>query len=554
MRTWFALEDFRLWMSLGAALTITGCGGISDCKEDGPKCAAMLNANAEKCGVAYQLKQSDDKRQACEGAVKVVAQQRLKEAIPGLIGIFNVPESNSSDDHHRQEAAKALGRIGDPSAVEPLLAGIDLSAGTSEPRDKNANRTNEEIATALGALKDKRAVSKLIELVDKSRHNYAQLKAIRALGEIGDGTAVEPLGRIALEHDNKFIRKNAVEALGEIADPKATDVLIQMMFIEFQGVSFYKEASFSLFQIGPSVADALLETMQGKNDKVNKYFEKTGGMKDTAVKAKCGFVLGDLRDNRAVKPLIEAFEGAVKDKDPVVLVYSAAPLGALGDSAAVPALKGQMVDLDASKRDPIMRALNQLGDRSVVPEMIKAMTVPHFIETCVKLEYGSKEECMAEDNKPSLEAAQKAAAEHASNLAGAEHVADYKAVLDAEQNPGVKDHMQKRFARLEAAAECKTDAACWAGKLKSPDMLVREKAAWELGRLKDPGTIKALGDALGDPKPQSRSAAIAAYFAYGDKSVKDSIAKRLEDEASSADFIRVNEDLKRLLVHLSRAK
>ncbi|MCK6548737.1 HEAT repeat domain-containing protein [Myxococcota bacterium] len=539
---------------IGSALLLSACGGIEDCKTDGAKCAAMLNANGDKCAVAFALTQSDPKRKACENAVKVVEGNKMKEAVPGLIAILNAPETNGSTDDHRQEAARALGRIGDPAAIDPLIAAIDFGAGTSEQRDKNANRTNEEIATALGALKAKAAVPKLIELIDKSRHNYAQLKAIRALGDIGDAAAIEPLSKIALEHENKFIRKNAVEALGEIGDLKATDTLIQMMFIEFQGVSFYKEASFSLFQLGPGVADALLDTMAGKNEKVNKYFEKTGGLKDTAIKAKCGFVLGDLRDARATKPLLEAFEAAVKDKDAVVLVYSAAPLGALGDSAAVKPLAEQMVDLDASKRDPIMRALVQLGDRSVVATMIDAMTPKHFLETCVKLKYGSKEECAAEDNKPSLEAAQKAAAEHASNLAGPEHAEAYKKVAEAETNAAIKDHMMKRMPRIDAAVECKADATCWAGKLKSPDPLLREKAAWELGRIKDKSTIPALTEALGDQKPQARSAAIMAYFNYGDASAIPAIEKRLEDEASSADFIRVNEDLKRLLVHLRRLK
>lgn len=68
----------------------------------------------------------------------------------------------------------------------------------------------------------------------------------------------------------------------------------------------------------------------------------------------------------------------------------------------------------------------------------------------------------------------------------------------------------------------------------------------------DPAALDALGKALGDPDPQARSAAIYAYWTYGDGRVIDAIKARLEEEESSADFIRVNEDLKRLLVHLQR--
>lgn len=538
----------------GAVVLAQGCGGISDCKEDGALCAQMLTANGEKCAAAYQLKQSDKKKKYCEAAIKVVAEQRVKDAVPGLIRILEQPESGARDDKHREEAAKALGRIGDPSAADALVRAIEFSAGTSsDPKDKQANRTNEAIATALGKTGAKQAVPKLLELMDRSGDNYVVLKAIRSVGELGASDAIDKLAEIALEHPNKFMRKNAVEALGDIADPKATDALIQMMFVEFQGVSFYKEASFALYEVGPAVADALLETMDGKNAKVNEYFEKTGGIKDSAIKAKCGFVLGDLRDARAVEPLIKAFKDAAGKDDAVVLAYAAAPLGALGDRRAVPVLKEQMSTLDASIRDPIMRALNMLGDRSVVPEMIDAMTKDHFIKACMK-SGNSKGDCDSPETKGSLQGAQKAAADHASNLAGREHLAAFKKVVDDELDAEMKKYLEARLARVQAAEECKEDAGCWTKKLADPDPLVRERAAWELGRLKDPSTMDALAKALSDKKPEARSAAIMAYWSFGDARSVPAIEKQLDDESSMADFVRVNEDLKRLLVHLRRMK
>ena len=540
----------------GLLAPIWGCSGISDCKEDGTACAELLVKNAEACAQAYQLKPTDPKRKHCENAVDVVRKAKVTAAVPGLLGILAQPETNVHDDKHRREAAKALGQVGDASAVGGLLAAIDLAAGTSsDPKDKAANRTNEAIAEALGRLKAEEAVPKLLELSDKSRDNYVVLAAVRSLGKIGASSAVEKLSEIALTHSNKFMRKNAVIALGDIGDPKATDALIQMMFIEYQGASFYREASFALYQIGPAVADALLETMALKNEKVNAYFEQIGGMKESAVKAKCGFVLGDLKDKRAVEPLLEAFKAAADPEklDPVVLSYASQPLAMLGDPRAVAALKGQMTTLDASLRDPMMRSLNMLGDRSVVPDMILAMTRAHFVAECVKAG-ATKELCEAEDTKASLQGAQKAAADHASNLAGAEHLDAYKKAVEEESDPGMKKYFQARLARVEAAAECKVDAKCWAKKLESDDWLIREKAAWELMRIKDPSVLDALAAHLKDKKPEARSAAIFAYWAYGDDRVVASVKQQLEDEESAADYIRVNEDLKRLLVHLERDK
>lgn len=544
---------FSIVLAGGLAAFAAGCGGITDCKEDGAACAEMLNKNAEACATAFQLKQSDKKRKACEGAVKVVGEGKVAAALPGLKTILAAPETNNPDDKHRVEAAKALGRIGDKAAVDALLAAIDFSAGTSsDPKDKNAHRTNEELATALGRLKDGRAVPKLIELIDKSRESYVVLKAVRALGEIGDAAGVAPLAKIALEHQNKFMRKNAVIALGDIGHLDATDALIQMMFVEYQGVSFYKEASFALFQLGPGVSQALLDTMAGKNEGVNRWFEKTGGLKDTAIKAKCGFVLGDLRDTRAIEPLIEAFKGAADTSkfDPVVLIYAAAPLGALADSRAVPVLASQMLTLDASLRDPIMRALNQLGDRSVVAQMIEGMTFDHFVNKCVKDGVADKATCSSD--KAAAHGAQKAAADHASNLAGPEHLAAFEKAVSAETQEAVKPYFEARLKRVQAAAECKSDGACWVKKLSDADPLIREKAAWELGRLKDKSTEEALAKALADAKPEPRSAAIMAYWSFGGPKAVPAIEAQLEDEASKADYIRVNEDLKRLLVHLKR--
>ena len=537
------------------AATLSGCSGISDCGEDAAKCAAMLNAQIEGCATAYQLQQGEPKRKHCENAVKVVQKAKTKEAVPGLVGLVKAPDSAAPYDAHRQDAAKALGDIGDVSAVEAIVAALDAGAGTSaDQRDKNQNRSNEVFAEVLGELGDARACGKLSEAMQKSRHDYTILKSVRSLGQIKCKDAVGALSTLALKHDNKFMRKNAIVALGDIGVVGATDALIQMMFIEFQGVSFYPEASYALFQIGPAVSEALLDLMAGKNDAVNKYFEKSGGIKDTAIKAKAGFVLGDLRDMRAVEPLIQAFQGAAKSTppDPVVMIYSSAPLAALGDKKAVPVLKEYMMTVDASQRDPIMRSLVQLGDRTLAPDMIKAMTFADFVDRCQKQFGESKENCESDDTKAALFGAQKAAVDHASNLAGAEHAAAFEKVVTEEKNPEIQAYFKARMTRVAAAVECKTDAACWAKKLEDKDQYVREKAAWELSWLKDASTMDALAKALGDKDNYVRSAAINAYWAFGDKRAIPVIEKQLKDDEGQANYIKVNQDLKRLLVALKR--
>jgi HEAT repeat protein len=542
-------------IGLGVTLMATGlaaCSGVADCKDDGEACATMLNANGVTCAEAFQLKHSERKRKYCEHAIDVVGDQAVASAVPGLSAVLTAPHTNVPDDNHVQAAAKALGKIGDASAVSALAAAVDYEAGTSsDPRDKMANRANEEIAAALGKIGSEQGVEALLKMLDESRDNHVILKAVRSLGQIGAKEAVEPIEKIALEHNNKFMRKNAVVALGNIGDPAATDTLIKMMFIEYQGVSFYREASFALFQLGPSTTDALLKTMALENAEVNAIFEKTGGLKESAIKAKCGFVLADLRDERAIEPLISAFKGAVEKLDPVVLGYTAPPLGALKAAAAVPILAEQMKTIDQSLRDPMMRALVMIGDRKPVPEMIQLMTRADFIKKCTDMG-NSEEACTAE--KEAFRGALESAADHASNLAGPEHLQLFEGVASGAEDEKLKTYFMKRLARVKVAAECKDDSACWAKKLTDDDDLIREKAAWELKRLLDPRTAGDLAKALADKDRETRYAAIYAYWDFGGPEAIETIEKVLEDEEGSADYVRVNEDLKRLHVHLLRMR
>lgn len=535
-----------------AGLGLSACSGISDCGDDAAKCAELLNQNAVACAEAFKLKQMDSKRKACAHAIDEAGDEKIEAAIPGLVGIVGVPESGIHDDNHRSEAAKALGKIGSTEALDGLLGALDFSVGTSgDPKDKMGNRSNEEIAEALGLIGDDRAVSKLIQLMERTRDNNVALWAMRSLGKIGSAEAVKPLTDMALEHENKFMRKNAVVALGNVGDPSAIDALIQMMFIEFQGVSFYKEASFALFQVGPEAVDELIETMAMKNDDVNAIFEKSGGAKDSAVVAKCAVVLGDLRETSAVEPLIGEYEKAMKRNDPIVIREVAFALGSLNDPRAVPVLMKNMGTIDASLRERVMESLNKIGDRKPVAEMIGATTAQDFVKRCIKEGIG-KSAC--EGDALSRARAQKAAADMATHLVDADNIEGLKKAFDGEENAELKKYFEERFAAAKLVADCKDDVACWAKHAKSDNPLVREKAYWELGRIQGPEAQKILAQGLKDRKRKPRAAAIYSYWKFGDPSVVPALEKQLEKEAGAADFLVVNEDLKRLYLSLKRKK
>ena len=84
-------------------------------------------------------------------------------------------------------------------------------------------RVRNAAAKALGNIGDPRAIDSLIAtLSDKAA--FVRYAAAEALGKIGDQRAVDPLIEAAKDEDD-FVRKSAVTALGEIGDRRAFDVL-----------------------------------------------------------------------------------------------------------------------------------------------------------------------------------------------------------------------------------------------------------------------------------------------------------------------------------------
>jgi HEAT repeat protein len=108
------------------------------------------------------------------------------------------------DYRNRFSAAVLLGKIGDYSAVEPLV-----------PVTHDPDRRVRECAVwALGEIKDKRAVEPLIDALHDS-YSVVRWNAAAALAKINDVRAVEFL-ILALDDVNWVVRKCSAEALQKI--------------------------------------------------------------------------------------------------------------------------------------------------------------------------------------------------------------------------------------------------------------------------------------------------------------------------------------------------
>ncbi len=160
-------------------------------------------------------------RQAVAAALSEIG----KPAIERFVAVL---QDKHSPLIQRTGAAEALGEIGDPRAIEPLIAVLKeepekeiIQTGPGyvitqvNPRISEPYKCLRQVAAkALGKIGDLRAVEPLIGVL-RDRHWFdeeARGDLVWALGEIGDIRAVGPL-IAALKDTKQFVRKPAAEAL-----------------------------------------------------------------------------------------------------------------------------------------------------------------------------------------------------------------------------------------------------------------------------------------------------------------------------------------------------
>jgi len=140
-------------------------------------------------------------------AVMALGETKDARAVEPLIAVLK-------DGKCGLQAANALAKIGKPS-VPPLI--------TALKSDSPVARRNA--AMALGKIKDASAVKPLIVALN-DENPIVRRNAANALGEIRDNSAVEPLTS-ALKDDSPIVRRNATLALKEMAtsDTVVVDIL-----------------------------------------------------------------------------------------------------------------------------------------------------------------------------------------------------------------------------------------------------------------------------------------------------------------------------------------
>ena len=290
-------------------------------------------------------------------ALKKIGEPAVEPVIATFLG------GVTSDTQHA--AAGALGEMGDPRAVEPLVRSLrnpEISF-YNEYRDLASkygfrgyrfmsDETRRAAVLALGKLGEA-AVEPLITVLNDRSINWRGSRegAAEALGQIGGPRAIEPLIKVLGDPDTdlarsaghaleSIVQKNAAGALEEVRDVRVSEAFIQALKDE-NGEARSKAAS-ALGKIGDERAvEPLIQAL--KNE-------------DRRARSSAAWALGEIRDERAVEPLIQA----LRDEDPYVASDVAEALGKIGDPRAVEPLTNALGDENISLRKAAKEALDNI--------------------------------------------------------------------------------------------------------------------------------------------------------------------------------------------------
>ena len=153
-------------------------------------------------------------------AMTALAAKRDREAIPTIVKLTNVINTNKQQRSLGLAAIKALGDIGDRQGITQLLI---VLGNETDPQ------VQEMVITSLGKIGDGRVLPSLLPFLNSTNLSVQQSTVI-ALGQCQDKRATDALLELAKKHNLPVaLRVNILWALGEIKDKKAIRLIINIL-------------------------------------------------------------------------------------------------------------------------------------------------------------------------------------------------------------------------------------------------------------------------------------------------------------------------------------
>ncbi|MFP4597344.1 MAG: HEAT repeat domain-containing protein [Persicimonas sp.] len=496
---------------------------------------------------------------------------------------------NNVDELDEEDQEKVAGALAKVYLEEDRLK-EDAMAMLSQVRSADAKeaylhevRTDEAgyagaAAEALGIAEVTAALDEMIELYESTDDSDVQQNLLRGFVHMPDPKLVAPLTEtMHLDADNNPIRlhSDACDILGDIAakspdaiDEKANRALVRGIFVSNnKGQDVSKECGLALQKLGDPAVPTLLETFRGENKEVNtllrKYnqgpeylFPANTAKNDTAV------ILGMMRAEQAVDVFLDDLKSEKTAPDQLSGKHASAwrmkevqatssmikALGEIGSEKATEFLtdvvKGKYV---TEEWDEITAALEELqvrqdagfslvesGDREAADVLLETAKDGVIIDL-------EKRAAMIEDTDQPMPIKQRyqfnwMMAQAYADLADADGKEALAKLAESTEEEELAERYESFLPMIEKGGAClskdKPDAQakCLGELLGDDDQLVREKAAYELGRLPKEAAAPIVAEHLDHRDMATRELIILAGFNVGDESLIKRIDEVLDDE------------------------
>jgi HEAT repeat protein len=275
-------------------------------------------------------------------AANVLGELRAESALPALISGLDDP-----DDEVRAKSATALGRLGDQSAVGPLLERLLADS---------APFVRARIANALGQFGDVEVTDRLVHALGDPAW-WVRVRSVEALERIGP--SAEQTLLTALNHTDREIRGRAAVTLERLGSAAALATIVRdgdhaddaaETLVKFQTAGARELIAGLLMAPRHEARDTTLRAIRaaGRRDLAQEVVQVALSDPDPALRANAMDMLARFRVPEATTAALEAEQG---DPEPAV---RAAAIRALARQGGEPALR--RVVANVASGDPIVRA------------------------------------------------------------------------------------------------------------------------------------------------------------------------------------------------------
>jgi HEAT repeat protein len=448
------------------------------------------------------------------------------KAVPALLETVEATRTEDSDV--REVSLRALARIADPGAVEPLIRALATAEVWLAPRiadiltrhgelvvdpliavlnDSSRQPARAWAANVLGEVRAQRAFPSLVRSLGDPE-DEVRAKAATALGRLGDRRAVGYLLEHLLTDPAPFVRARIASALGQFGGPEVIDRLVRALgdpawWVRMRSVE-------ALEQIGSAAQGPLLVALDDPDSEIRVRaavaLERLG-VPDNLVR----MIESGERSPEAFDTLVRFATSGTREslaelaqhpspqvRETVVRAAQRAERRDLGDEL----LQIASADSEAALRALAFRTLRSLSVREALPAAIVGLSDPdHRVRA--------------------------AAVDLVGDLGGPEIVGLLRAQT-TDPDPTVRAAAARALGAIGAAAA----PADIRHLLSDPSPMVREAAVLAAVDARLTSLVPRLIDLLGDSEASVRRAAARALGGLGDRSVAPALLRAFPDPSA----------------------